>query len=165
METDGLLRAKVAPRGQFGEKRIYAITSSGESELVRWTTEVTPYPPERDVIRLKSTYLDVAPLPSARAHFEAHITHYSMRMQQWQTRIENLKSRRATLLVARLAKRPPHEHAAIIEFKVLGFEGQIARAKAEIAWAKKALNVVARLERQKRSAPTTPRNSRRGMTA
>lgn len=156
MEKDGLLEARVAPRGQHGEKRIYSMTPAGESELRRWASEQNAYL-DRDAVRLKCTHLDNASPEAAREYFEAHIAHYALRMKQWEERAENLRSRRAPLLRARLKVRPAREHEAIVEFKAMAFEAQIARAKLEIKWAQRGLAFVDRLLREN----GTPKPARR----
>jgi glycerol kinase len=45
-----------------------------------------------------------------------------------------------------LSKRPEHEHESIVAFKQLAFEGMIARAEAEVAWAERGLAVIDELE-------------------
>lgn len=153
MEKAGLLSARVT-QGLRGEKRLYAITAKGEQELRRWETEAEPYPPDKDVIRLKAMYLDMTGFPAARAFFAAHVAHYSKRMEQWQETVDRLRNRRSELLGARLKKRPVAEHEAIVAYKVLSFEGQIARAQTEIAWAQRGIELVKRLEqRRKRARP------------
>lgn len=149
MEQEGLVLATVAARGQRAEKRIYSITAAGEAELERWAAEVMEYPPDRDPVRLKVIFFDLAPFEAARAQLHAHIAHYTQRLAQWQERTENLRSRRAPLVRSRLAARPAEQHAAIVEFKAFAFEGQIARARAEIEWAQRGLELIDRLEAQR----------------
>lgn len=143
MEASGLLTAQAAARGAT-EKRVYTITNAGEEELRRWVEAPTRYPAERDVARLRATYLELVP-GTSRRFFEDHLAHYSAFLERLQLRERSVAERSGPLLRARLATRPPAEHAAIIAFKAHGVVGQIERAKAEIAWAKAGLELVDRL--------------------
>jgi DNA-binding PadR family transcriptional regulator len=140
MEREGLLTSQAAARGA-SEKRIYAMTEAGEDELRRWVEAPTRYPAERDVARLRATYLEFAPATS-RAFFEQHLAHYSASLERLEARQRSVDERSGPLLRARLANRPAAEHAAIIAFKAHGVKGQIARAQAEIAWAREGIALV-----------------------
>ena len=70
------------------------------------------------------------------------------RIEQWLERIKGVRVHRAGLLHKRLLKRDPKEHHEIIEFKVFTFEGQIARARTEIEWAKTGLRLIDKLEQE-----------------
>jgi PadR family transcriptional regulator AphA len=161
MEKAGLLSGRVT-QGLRGEKRLYAITAKGEAELRRWVSEAEPYSADKDATRLKTMYLDEGDFETARAHFKAHIAHYAKRVDRWQERIDRLHNRESPLLGARLKKRPPEEHEAIIAYKVLAFQGQIARAQVEMSWAESGLVLVTRLE-QLRNAKPAKRSLARAM--
>jgi DNA-binding PadR family transcriptional regulator len=147
MEGDGLLTAQSAARGA-AEKRVYTITAAGEDELRRWVEAPTRYPAERDVARLRATYLELAP-EGSRRFFEDHLAHYSAFLERLQVRERSVEERSGPLLRSRLATRPVEEHAAIIAFKAHGVLGQIERAKAEIAWARTGIELVDRLASEK----------------
>jgi hypothetical protein len=46
----------------------------------------------------------------------------------------------------RLERYPPEEWDRIVAFKALAYEGMIARADTEIAWARRGLSLVDELE-------------------
>src|ERR687888_2594756 len=97
MEAAGLVKARVAPRGQRAQKRIYSVTDKGMAELRRWATDFMPLPAQRDPIILKAAFFDLAPLDSVREQLRAHIAGYQWRMEQWQARAEAIGERRAQL--------------------------------------------------------------------
>jgi hypothetical protein len=101
--------------------------------------------------------MDLAPLEAARAQFTAHLEHYEGRLALWQQRATEIRQLSYPLLVARLAHTPAEEHEALVAFKVLAFEGQIARAEAEIAWARSGLQLVERLEQRRKGRANAPR--------
>jgi PadR family transcriptional regulator AphA len=144
MESDGLLRSKTAARGET-QKRVYAISPSGERELRRWVNEPSVYVAERDALRLKTTYLELATPAAARAFFQAHIEHYEEYLKRLYVRLESVRTLSGPLLQARLKKTPAAEHELVIASKAFGVKGQIARADAEIAWAREGLVMLERL--------------------
>lgn len=160
MEEHGLVSATVAPRGQHAQKRIYAITDEGEAELGRWAANRMEYPPDRDPLRLKAIFFDLAPFEAAREQLRAHIAHYSRRLAQWEERAAALRARRVHILQRRLAQRAPEEHEAIIELKAFAFEGNVARAKAEIGWAERGLELIDALEARRAGASGRARRER-----
>src|ERR1700756_4208996 len=56
MEADGLVSARVAPRGRRAQKRIYSVTDAGMAELRRWATDFMPLPAQRDPVILKAAF-------------------------------------------------------------------------------------------------------------
>jgi PadR family transcriptional regulator, regulatory protein AphA len=148
MEADGLVSAKEAPRGKLAKKRIYAITKKGVDELRRWAEEPLVYTAIRDPAHFKTNYFDIVSLDVSKAFFESHIKHHKALLSEWEDRVEGMRDRSASLLARRLASKPAADHDAIVEFRVLALEGQIGRAKAEIAWARQGLKVVDDLRSQ-----------------
>jgi DNA-binding PadR family transcriptional regulator len=148
MEEEDLVSSETVARGTRATKRDYTVTEAGELELRDWLAEPAAPLPERDPIRLRAVYMDLAPPEAARAQFSAHLAHYEHRLEQWRERAAEIRERRYPLLVARLANTPEDEQEALVAFKTLAFEGQIARAEAEIAWARSGLALVDRLERR-----------------
>lgn len=145
MEAEGLITAEEVPRGKRAIKRLYSLTDEGRSELTAWLEEDEPYAPERDVHRLKSAYFELTELENARRHLEAHLAHYRRRLDRWQEVLDSIHERRHPLLRLRLSQWPEEDHDAIVSYKALAFEGEVARARMEIDWAKRGLDVVERL--------------------
>lgn len=146
MAEQGLVSATMAPRGPRAQKRIYSITEDGKEEFARWAANRMEYPPDRDPLRLKAAFFDAAPFESARDQLRAHLAHYTRRLVQWQERAAALRARQTPLLQQRLKRRAEEDHDAITEFKAFAFDGNIARATAEIAWAERGLVLVDELE-------------------
>ncbi len=51
-----------------------------------------------------------------------------------------------TLIRERLMRSDPSEHEAIVAYKVHAYEGLVAQARAEVAWAQEGLRMVDELE-------------------
>jgi PadR family transcriptional regulator, regulatory protein AphA len=149
MESDGLLDVEVVPRGQRGRKRIYAINSVGIQELRGWLTEIATYQPTRDPYRLRAAYFELTSYEAARRQLREHVNHYTKALNDWKQILDDVESRRTPLLRERLKKRPDAEHEAIVAFKIFGFRGEVARARAELAWAEEGLALIDNLERKK----------------
>jgi PadR family transcriptional regulator AphA len=146
MESEGLIEAKVAPRGKKAQKRIYSITPGGMDELRRWATDFMPLPAQRDPIVLKAAFFDLAPLDAVREQLRAHIAQFQWRMEQWQAREDAIRERRAELVEVWLSRQPIEEHENIIKLKLHALEGLIGRAHAEICWAREGLELCDEIE-------------------
>lgn len=145
MDAEGLLRSEVQPRGARAKKRVYDVTAAGRAELARWTSERNSYPADRDGIRLKAAFYELADLDAAEQQLREHADRYRRRLEQWQERIDAIRARRVPLLRKRLHHLSPDRHDATVAFKVFAFEGQIARARSEIEWAERGLELIRRL--------------------
>ena len=161
MEAAGLIEAKVAPRGQRAQKRIYSVTAQGMEELRRWAGAFIPLPAQRDPIILKAAFFDLAPLESVREQLRAHIAQYQWRMEQWQARVAAIGERRAELVEVWLTRQPPEQHEGIIQLKIHALEGLIARARSEIDWAREGLALCDAIEARQPSSES-PRARRAG---
>lgn len=149
MESAGLIRSDVAPRGERGRKRIYSVTEAGDAELRRWVDEPVTYPPDRDIFRLKMIFFDITSFESMRRRLRAHQEHHEEKRQRFQNYANRLSQRLPDLLQERLEKRPPIEHDAMVELKAFAFSGLAERAQWEIDWAQRALELVDSLERRR----------------
>lgn len=145
MEADGLVAADEVPRGERARKRVYSLTEDGRKELSDWLAKRQAYSPERDVHRLKSAYLELGDLDAAQRHFETHRRHHRGRLERWKEVMGTIYDRRHPLLRLRLEKFSPEMHDAIVAYKALAFEGEVARSEAEIAWAQQGLELVEKL--------------------
>ena len=152
MEAEGLVEAKVAPRGRRAQKRIYSVTDAGMAELRRWATDFMPLPAQRDPIVLKAAFFDLAPLESVREQLRAHIAQFQWRLEQWQAREDAIRERRAELVEVWLSRQPIEEHDNVIKLKIHALEGLIARARGEICWARKGLALCDEIEARRNSA-------------
>ena len=156
MEAAGLVTATVAPRGQRAQKRLYSVTDGGMAELRRWATDFMPLPAQRDPVFLKAAFFDLAPLDAVREQLRAHIAQYQWRTEQWQARADAIRGRRAELVEVWLTRQPIEEHETVIQLKAHALEGLIARARTEIAWARRGLALCDQIEaRRAGAAPAT----------
>jgi DNA-binding PadR family transcriptional regulator len=151
MEAEGLVEAKIAPRGRRAQKRIYSVTDAGMAELRRWATDFMPLPAQRDPIMLKAAFFDLAPIESVREQLRAHIAQFQWRMEQWQAREDAIRERRAELVEVWLSRQPVEDHDKIIKLKNHALEGLIARARAEISWAREGLALCDEIEARRAS--------------
>ena len=159
MEAEGLVQAKVAPRGRRAQKRIYSVTDDGMAELRRWATDFIPLPAQRDPIVLKAAFFDLAPLDAVREQLRAHIAQFQWRMEQWQARQDAIRERRAELVEVWLTRQPVAEHENIIQLKIHALEGLISRARSEIAWAREGLALCDEIEARRASQSAVVRAS------
>jgi len=141
MESDGLVVAEVVddPRG---EKRYYEPTPSGVQALRDWMNSPQRYALDRDPAHLRAAYFEWAEPDAARRTLLDHIAWYEDLRAQWQEQIDLIGAGESPVLNRRLAGQPASEHARIAGFKRYAYEGLVARAEAEIAWARRGLELL-----------------------
>lgn len=147
MEEAGLVTATTVSRGERATKRVYQITEAGIEEVRRWQSTVEGLSPERDGPRLKSAYYEWGTYDAVRRQLQEHLNHYVEYERQWRQVVADIDSRQIPLLRRRLEHSPDEMHTAIVAFKRHAFAGEVARAEAEIAWARQGLAMVDQLER------------------
>ena len=147
METAGLVCAQTLPRGEkaLATKRAYELTEAGAAELSRWVAEIEELPPMRDAAYVKATYFEYGSYRQARAQFRAHRSHYETLRDHYELHVEQLEQRATALLRRRLGRAPANTHDAVVAYKAHAYRGLIERAKTEIAWAERGLELVDRL--------------------
>ncbi|HKU11985.1 MAG TPA: PadR family transcriptional regulator [Sinomonas sp.] len=148
MEQDGLIRGETVPWGKRGTKKRYAITEAGVESFQAWLNTPPEYQRERDPVRLRAAYLEWAEPEASIAFFTAHIAYHSARIEDWKDMIRTLRDHSNPTLAKRIEGKAGGEAARITAYKVFAYEGMIARADAEIAWAERGLELVETLERQ-----------------
>lgn len=146
MEADGLVEATVVPRGQRAQKRVYEITETGVEELRRWVGELHLLEPERDPARLQAVYFEWSTYALIRRQLQEHLNHYTAYRDRWQRFLGDIDARQVALLQRRLKRASPAQQPAIAAFKRFAFEGEVARAEAEIRWAAAGLELLDHLE-------------------
>jgi PadR family transcriptional regulator AphA len=156
MEADGLVEAEEAPRGAGATKRRYFLTDQGCDELLRWLTEESEPPRERDTAYLKATYFEFGSFDTVRRHLRRHREHYARQADRWRAHADQLERRDTALLRRRLAHAPAHAHAAIVAYKVHVYRGLTDRACTEVRWAEQGLELVDGLERESGLAADVP---------
>lgn len=141
MEDDGLIAgSEVATSGR--RKREYRVTEHGVAEFRRWVGAPLEYQRERDVAHLRAAYLEWATTDAAREALVQHIDFYTRQLDQWTALRSTLLDRTNPTLRARLSSAPAADHERIVAFKVFAYDGLIARAAAEIAWARSGLSLL-----------------------
>jgi PadR family transcriptional regulator AphA len=141
MEDAGLVAADEVPRGPRGTKRRYRLTDAGLGELRAQASEVAPLQRERDPTRLWAAYLEFAEPSAVVAKFEAHIEHWEEWLGLWTGMLGALEGRDEPQLAERLAGLPAEQHDAVVASKMFAYEGLIARAHMEIAWARRGIEL------------------------
>ena len=113
-------------------------------ELRDQAASMAPVQRERDPIRLWAAYLEFATPEAVVAKLEAHIRHWQDWLGLWTGMIGALERRDDPQLAERLAGLPRTRHDAVVAAKVYAYEGLVARADMEIAWARRGLDLRAR---------------------
>ncbi|WP_236791042.1 PadR family transcriptional regulator [Amycolatopsis sp. GM8] len=145
LEADDLVVADEQPRGTKAVKRAYRLTGDGGRELRRWVSEVEPPSRVRDAAYLKATYFEYAEPETVRRHFEQHRAHHEDQVRRWERHIAQLRGHETELMRRRLDHAPEGDHEAIVAYKVHVYEGLAARARTEIAWADRGLDLLGKL--------------------
>lgn len=138
LEENGLavsVRSDADGRGT----RIYSITETGEAELREWLTAETAYPPVRDPERIRLIFADMLAADEIRSHFEQHRKHHEALLDSYLRQLREIRQGTFPRLRKRLATRPKDTHELVTGLKVLALQGNVTRARCEIAWAEDAL--------------------------
>jgi PadR family transcriptional regulator, regulatory protein AphA len=141
MEQEGFVAADEVPRGPRGTKRRYRLTDEGMRALRDQAASMAPVQRERDPIRLWAAYLEFATPGAVITKLEAHVEHWQEWLGLWTGMIGALERRDEPQLAERLAGLPDGQHDAVVAAKVYAYEGLVARANMEIAWARRGLDL------------------------
>lgn len=147
MAAEGLVVGEQVAWGQKGTKTEYSITDAGIASFRAWMEEPLEYSRERDPAHLRAAYLEWTDASHARAMLEAHAAHYRAMRAQWQGQLESIRDRSHPIVARRLTVYPESEWERITAFKEFTYEGMVAHADQEIAWAERGLALVVRLTR------------------
>jgi DNA-binding PadR family transcriptional regulator len=142
MEAEGLIEGEEQARGQRGTRRVYHVTDAGEQAFLAWVQTPLEYARVRDPAHLKAAYLETATPGSAREFFRAHITQWEGELAQWEGELRRIAAVENPMLVRRLAATAPEDQGRTIAFKRFAYEGLVERARGEIAWARRGLELV-----------------------
>lgn len=158
MEAEGLVAGEDEAWGQKGVKRRYRVTEAGTDYITQWMREPMHYTDaaHRDPMRLRAGYFEWTDEETARRRLREHIRHHEQEVALYQSLTAAVERYRDPVWAAsdadnsvlgnRLRNSPIDQHERIIEFKLFAFDGMIAAAKAEIAWARRGLRLLRRLE-------------------
>lgn len=142
MEAAGLVEAEEQTRGERGRRRMYHVTPDGEADYVAWMNAPLSYSRVREPATLKASYLEAADPHAARAFFHDHIEHWQGELDQWDAELTRVAARATPMLQDRLEVTPPEDRARVVAFKRLGYQNLVARARAEIDWARSGLELL-----------------------
>jgi DNA-binding PadR family transcriptional regulator len=147
MEQDGLVVGEEQPRGERGARRLYHVTSEGDAAFQDWMRSPLGYLRVRDPAHLRSAYLESVAPDEARAFLRTHQEQWEAELAQWEAEIARIDAGESPMLQRRLVVTPPAEQRATIAYKRFAYEGLVERARTEIAWARRGLSLVDRLDR------------------
>ncbi|HWL02383.1 MAG TPA: PadR family transcriptional regulator [Microbacteriaceae bacterium] len=141
MESEGLVAAESVddPRG---EKRFYRPTEAGITAFRSWMDAPLKYALDRDPAHLRAAYFEWADPVAAKQAMLDHIERYEDLRAQWQGQIDNIDDGTSPVLNRRLEGKDDAEQRRIAGFKRFAYEGLLARADAEIAWARRGITLI-----------------------
>ena len=146
METAGLIEGEEQVRGERGTRRVYHVTDAGDRAFLDWMESPIDYARVRDPAHLRAAYLEATTPEAAREFLRAHIVQWESELEQWEGELRRIDAVENPMLVRRLVAAPPNEHERTIAFKRFAYEGLVDRARGEIEWAKRGLELVDQLE-------------------
>ncbi len=147
MESEGLVEGEDQLRGERGTRRLYHVTPAGDAAFVAWMAAPLDYQRVRDPAHLRAAYLEVAAPDEARAFLRAHIAQWESELEQWEGELRRIDARDNPMLMRRLAVTPPEQQDRTVAYKRFAYEGLVERARGEIEWARRGLELVDALER------------------
>lgn len=153
MEIAGLIEGEEQVRGERGTRRVYHVTEAGDRAFLEWMSTPLDYSRVRDPAHLKAAYLETTTPAAAREFFRAHIAEWQGELEQWEGELQRIDAVANPMLIRRLAATPQAEHARTIAFKRFAYEGLVERARGEIEWARRGLDLVDELEASDQSLP------------
>ncbi|GAA3709703.1 helix-turn-helix transcriptional regulator [Zhihengliuella alba] len=153
MEREGLIDGEDVPWGKNATKRRYHITEAGVADFTAWMNSPLEYARVRDPAHLRAAYLEWASPAAVREQMRAHMAHHSFLLEAWRTRVHEIENGGSQMLNRRLERTAPQDRHRTIAFKRFAYEGLIARAEAEIAWAERGLRLADELYGPEDSAP------------
>ena len=122
------------------------MTPAGDAAFVAWMAAPLDYQRVRDPAHLRAAYLEVAAPDDARAFLRAHIVQWESELEQWEGELRRIDARDNPMLMRRLAVTPEAERERTVAYKRFAYEGLVERAKGEIEWARRGLDLVDALE-------------------
>lgn len=145
MEAEGLLEGEEIPWGPRGKKRQYHVTEAGTEAFRNWMNTTLEYARIREPAHLKAAYLEWAEPEAAREQMRAHIEHHTELLEQWREKVREIDEGTSPMLARRLAHTPEVDREKTVAYKRFTYEGLIAQAEAEVAWAHRGLKLIDKL--------------------
>lgn len=149
MEAAGLVEGEDQLRGVRGKRRVYHVTPDGEKAFKEWMDSPLDYQRVRDPAHLRAAYLESASPKSAREFFLRHVQAWEGELAQWEGELTHIRNVSNPMLVRRLETMPDGNRESTLEYKRLAYQGLVDRAQVEINWARRGLELAARLEKEK----------------
>lgn len=146
MESEGLVEGEDQLRGERGTRRLYHVTPAGDAAFIAWMAAPLDYQRVRDPAHLRAAYLEAATPDDARAFLRAHIVQWESELEQWEGELRRIDARDNPMLMRRLAATPAEQQDRTVAYKRFAYEGLVDRAKGEIEWARRGLDLVDKLE-------------------
>ena len=141
MESEDLIRGEEQPRGQRATRRVYHVTATGDRAFLTWMQSPVEYARVRDPAHLRAAYLEAASTEAAREFFRRHLTEWERELGQWEGELRRIAEVANPMLLRRLAVTEPEDRERTIAFKRFTYEGLMDRARVEIAWAQRGLEL------------------------
>ncbi len=145
MEAAGLVEGEDQARGERGHRRLYHVTPAGDRAFLDWMSSPLDYQRVRDPAHLRAAYLESAEPEAARAFLVAHRAQWRSELEQWEGELMRIETLTNPMLRRRLAVTAEEDRERTVAFKHFAYEGLVARARAEIAWADAGLELLDRL--------------------
>ncbi|WMY79189.1 PadR family transcriptional regulator [Citricoccus sp. I39-566] len=146
MLQDGLLESEEVMWGRKGRKIEYTITEQGRAAFGEWMDSDLQWTRDRDPMHLRAAYFEYATPDRARAQLRAYREHIGHIRDQWQHQIDEVEAGTSETLNRRLQSVPAAQHHRATAFKRFTYEGLVARADVEIAWADRGLALLDELD-------------------
>lgn len=153
MENEGLVEGEEQARGERGRRRLYHVTPEGDAAFLDWMGTPLEYQRVRDPAHLRAAYLEAATAEEARAFLIAHRAQWHTELEQWEGELVRIDALDNPMLQRRLAATPAADHERTIAYKRFAYEGLVARARVEIEWADRGLELVERVHGEGRTSP------------
>jgi len=141
MEAEGLVEAETVDDSR-GEKRFYRPTEAGIIAFRHWMDTPLKYALDRDPAHLRAAYFEWADPAAAKRAMRDHIERFEDLRLQWQGQIDNIDHGTSPVLSRRLTGKNEAERRRIAAYKRFAYEGLLARADAEISWARRGIELI-----------------------
>lgn len=145
MEQLGLIVGEEQARGERGTRRMYHVTDAGDQAFLDWMAAPLEYQRVRDPAHLRAAYLETTTPDAARAFLQQHIVQWTSELAQWTGELARIDAVTNPMLARRLAATPENDRERTTAYKRFAYEGLVERAEAEIAWARRGLDLIDRM--------------------
>ena len=145
MEAQDLIEGEEQTRGERGTRRVYHVTDAGNEAYLQWMQSPLEYQRVRDPAHLRAAYLENTTPDAARGFLRRHISAWESELEVWEGELTHIEHVSNPMLSRRLAVTPDEDRERTIAYKRFTYEGLVDRARGEIEWARRGLDLVDRL--------------------